>query len=409
MEFLNSINLKSEYRTPEYHRTVLLINVVKWLVQKRKVTVFGGVIRDLILLEENIKKFKIDHPKEDFWNPTFGDFNERFTLTNNIDVAYYDKNIEDMMPKNFNKSKFLLSSIDKKQKENYYTEGTQVFTFKATEYLWKYFSDVEISCEINFLCFKDKPFLCKEDFECNMFCISHTSTYPYLFSKISDYIDSIAECEVWEYEAEIIKLLLQKKTRVIPLYSSSNRKENSEVFTTISSTRNVNLLMENLQSINTIGEINNKGEEQIKHRIVSRPRKNSHLLFSKYDYESQIHHEDGRINYIGKEIIRISPDDDQLGNNMNPSEVNMKIIRLERVIKMLMSGWDVVNVKSISQFHPIKGYKYGAGYNDDPYHGCGYSDCPHDKEIIKLEERFEEDLKQIPKRDKHIHLENIFF
>lgn len=400
MELLNSIELKSEYRSLQYNQIAFAINVAKWLINKRKEVIFGGFVRDLILLSNNMKKFKEEYPKEDFWNPKFGKFKERIVQFNNIDVAYYDKNVTKIVPDNLFKSKFALSaaSSSNAQKWNIYTKDTRVVSYKATAHLWKYYSKTEISCYINFLCFNNKPFACREDLECNMLCISSSNTNCTLISDISTHIDNIPESQRKEQLNRIVSDIAEKKTRTIPLYTTDRKNEDYLIISVNQLDYNKNSIYRNPLYMN---EISNMGGIQLMKRA------GVHLLFAEYAY-AQDKIENKSTTLMDNRLVRVIPYDDRSGNNMNPEEVNMKIIRLERVIKMLMKGWKIENITSFSRFHPIPGYKYGTGYYNDPYHGCTFEGCPHVEKMIEIEKQFEEEKRHLKKKSK-VHFDDNLF
>jgi hypothetical protein len=224
MQFTD-LNPTTLHKSEEYFRAILLFKVAYYF-QRSEGTIFGGFVRDLILLQNEIAKFKEEFPDQDFWDPAVGNLKKRIILPKDIDVAFTEvrvhcifERLKKYVSSNFQKNGFYwdISGVNL-EKVDYPTEAG-VFRIKAVLTNSELFFGKLISIDCDLVFSDKKPPFGRPDMECNMLCFGRGMNVNVLRGEGSPWKESSAMNEEL-LKMRIIGRLLNKVTFAYPYVHS---------------------------------------------------------------------------------------------------------------------------------------------------------------------------------------------
>jgi len=248
MEIISSIqhsmvNTSIKFRSQEYLTLRLMLDVAMHFGSSEKHAIFGGFVRDMLLLQKNIEIFERIHQGKDFWDPSVPGLYERIVLPRNIDITYVDDDVESCSVKNngtFSVSRLnhhpMISTAlphiprpDGEQrsgiKKAKHYDGTEMFfQSMATLNCWSYFTSGPICCGINFYREYSVPYIINYhgDMECNSLCITqHTLGFLETLSSKLSMVSPIKEIHL----GKVISDIFEKKTSLLPYYDYRKQDE----------------------------------------------------------------------------------------------------------------------------------------------------------------------------------------
>jgi len=197
-----------------------MLRVARWFINGGKI-IFGGFVRDLLLLQNQMNLFVKNHPGEDFWNPAIGNLKERLILPKDIDVFYGKKKTyrisESLRTSNMHSKGFaffLGEEVFRPERLDYPQNYMNVFTIKAILTNSELLTEESISCGIDVVTSDLPPPFNKPDMECNMFCLTRNGLE--LMTSTGTSLDTMSPFQKEFERCRILSKMMEQTTIMYP-------------------------------------------------------------------------------------------------------------------------------------------------------------------------------------------------
>jgi len=345
-------NMETAFPCPDFYRLKLKLEIARTLQFApsnqsdrpfRSRTIFGGFPRDLIILANEMKKFAVEYPDEDFWNPTIGDYSTRTILPKDIDVQY---TLGDYVK--FDHTKFPVSQNEKRDfPGEASSEGTANFTSQKDE-VRNYGYTVHPRESVNTFNFnypnwginisRIRAVMCNwelytnEEIYCDIDCITNNQFYRKFKPDMESNILGIKNG----------KLILFH----VPDYGKEHQRVEKQLH------RKYEAELNEAREIDS--KITDKFMEDHPDDDIQFETKNTDAVWKKFkeEHKNTCRHCKLSIGNIINDICQkktyvVSYCHARENQKFDENQIKGRKIRVRRVVKMLMKGWKLENLKDV--------------------------------------------------------------
>jgi len=233
---MNFFQLKTKFPSADFYRLLLITKVAKFFIKNGK-KIYGGLVRDMLMLQQQMKNFANEFPNEDFWDPTIGDIEKRVIIPKDIDVLFSNVRVKELKLYKYVAQKgfyFDIVSVNDYDARNelilkvdpdsrYSERKISVFHVKAVLINWNIFTDKEISCEIDLITSRGQPPFGIGDMECNLFSLDKNGIN--LMENTGTKLD---EMSIFEKELERSRIIFAISKRITKFFPRTPRHSHSQ-------------------------------------------------------------------------------------------------------------------------------------------------------------------------------------